>query len=250
MAKNPFRPRVGNYDQIINQATRRVGTLPDVFYQEIPEDLRGIAFTISGIERMSTIESVLESLNKAFEGNMTFEEWQENFNVDGIAALSDARKETVYRTFMTTEYNRGRVEVGVDETNDLDWLLYQAILDDRTRPNHAANDGITRPVDDEFWETNLPPLGFNCRCFVLNVGKQDAEITPKSKLSAEKLEPDDGWAYNKIDPTRSLTNYYRGKAEIFTRTLRQASTNRLLLRDQDTEIWFEKHKKEFTKPEE
>jgi SPP1 gp7 family putative phage head morphogenesis protein len=249
MAKTPYRPRNGSYTQIINQATRRVGTLPDVFYEKIPLDLRSVAFTLSGIDRMTTIETVLEDLNKAFENNLTFDQWQEQFNVDLIAELSDARRETVYRTFMTTEYNRGRIELGFDETNDLNWLKYQAIIDDRTRPNHEANDGITRPVDDEFWETNLPPLGFNCRCFVLNVGPGDKELTPKSKLDAEKIEPDTGWSYNKVNPVKSLTSYYRAKSDIFTKTIKDASTNRLLLRNQDQDIWFEKNKKQFTKDE-
>lgn len=246
MAKTPYKPKNGSYKQIINQSTRRVGTLPDVFYEKIPKDLRSIAFTISGIERMSTIEKVLEDLNEAFDNNMTFKQWQENFNVESLAELSNARRETVFRTFMTTEYNRGRIEVGLDETNDLNLLQYQAILDDRTRPNHASNDGIVRPVNDDFWETNLPPLGFNCRCFVLNVDS-DSAITPKSKLDVDSRQPDEGWDYNKTNPIKSLTKYYRYKAKIFTKTLSEAVSNRLLLRTQDQDIWYEKNKKEFTK---
>lgn len=247
MAKNPFRPRYGSYKQIINQSTRRVETLPEVFYEQIPKELRSMAFTISGIERMTTIEKVLESLNEAFDNNQSFKEWQENFNLDDLVSLSDARRETIYRTFMTTEYNRGRVEVGLDEGNDLDWLKYQAILDDRTRPNHAANDGITRRADDPFWQTNLPPLGFNCRCFVLNLGRQDAETTPLSELSNPELKPDEGWSFNKMKPIKSLDTYYREKQDIFTKTIKQAAINRRLLRTQDQDIWYEKNKKQFTK---
>lgn len=247
MAKNPYKPKNGDFKQIINQATRRVGTLPDVFYDEIPKDLRSLAFTVSGVERMSSIESILGSLNEAFDNNMTFEDWQESFNVDDLALISDARRETVFRTFMTTEYNRGRIELGLDESNDLNYLKYQAIIDDRTRPNHEANDGIMRPVDDAFWERNLPPLGFNCRCFVLNVSREDSELTPTSKLSSDKIQPDQGWSYNKTKPTKSVTSYYRGKADIFKKTLKEASLNRLMLRPQDEDIWYQKNKKYFTK---
>lgn len=249
MAAKTFRPRNGSYNQIINQATRRVETLPVVFYEQIPKELRTIAFTVSGIERMTTIEKVLESLNDAFDQNISFKDWQDSVNLDELIDLSNARRETIYRTFMTTEYNRGRVEVGLDTDNDLNWLMYQAILDDRTRPNHAANDGITRRADDEFWETNLPPLGFNCRCFVLNLGRQDAETTPLAQLSDPDLQPDEGWNYNKTKPIKSLNTYYRDKQEIFTKTIREASTNRLLLRTQDEQLWYEKYKKQFTKDE-
>lgn len=249
MAKTPFRPRNGTYKQIINQSTRRVETLPEVFYNQIPKELRSMAFTISGIERMTTIEKTLESLNDAFDNNQTFKQWQETIDLDALIELSDVRRDIIFRTFMTTEYNRGRVEVGLDTENDLDWLKYQAILDDRTRPNHAANDGITRRADDEFWETNLPPLGFNCRCFVLNLGRQDAETTPLAELSDPDLKPDEGWAFNKTKPIKSLDVYYKEKQDIFTKTIREAATNRRLLRTQDQDIWFEKNKKQFTKPE-
>lgn len=246
--KKPFKPSNGSYKQIINQATRRIGVLPDRFYDEIPKDLRSLAFTISGIDRMTTIETVLKDLNNAFDNNISFKKWQENFNIDEIQNLSDARRETVFRTFMTTEYNRGRIEVGL-ENDRLKYLQYQAILDDRTRPNHAANDNITRPVNDPFWETNLPPLGYNCRCFVLNLDSEDAEITPKSNLKDPEIKPDKGWGYNKVNPSRSLTNYFRAKAKVLPSVLRNAALNRLLLRTQDTDLWYEKNKKLFTKQE-
>ncbi|HRF80163.1 MAG TPA: DUF935 family protein [Flavobacteriales bacterium] len=38
--------------------------------------------------------------------------------------------------------------------------------DDRVRASHDALDGIVRPVDDEFWDTHMPPLDWQCRCDV------------------------------------------------------------------------------------
>ena len=75
----------------------------------------------------------------------------------------------------------------------------------------------------------------------------DSAITPKSKLGADSRQPDEGWDYNKTNPSKSLTKYYRDKAKIFTKTLSEAVSNRLLLRTQDQDIWYEKNKKEFTK---
>lgn len=43
-------------------------------------------------------------------------------------------------------------------------LTYQTQGDDRVRPEHQRLDGITRPVDDSFWDTYMPPNGWRCRC--------------------------------------------------------------------------------------
>jgi len=45
-------------------------------------------------------------------------------------------------------------------------LKYQTAKDERVRSEHAAWDGITRPVDDSFWDTHYPNNGYNCRCMV------------------------------------------------------------------------------------
>lgn len=47
------------------------------------------------------------------------------------------------------------------------YLLYDAVNDERTRPDHAAWDGTILPVDHPFWQTHYPPNGWRCRCKVI-----------------------------------------------------------------------------------
>ena len=64
-------------------------------------------------------------------------------------------------------------------------MQYSAILDDRVRENHAAWDGVTRPVDDPVWlgpPDRRPPNSWNCRCVLLPVTAGDDE---------ELTDPDD-----------------------------------------------------------
>lgn len=49
-------------------------------------------------------------------------------------------------------------------------LRYETAGDERVRPEHAGWSGITRPVDDPFWDSHMPPNGFLCRCIVSQVG--------------------------------------------------------------------------------
>lgn len=77
---------------------------------------------------------------------------------------SPARLETIYRTNIHAAYAAGHWQEFEDNKDILPYLRYTTVHDDRVRPEHAALDGITLPVDHEFWNTHAPPNGFNCRC--------------------------------------------------------------------------------------
>jgi len=64
---------------------------------------------------------------------------------------------------------------------------YEAVMDGRTRPAHAAMNGKVLPADSPFWKRNFPPNGFNCRCTVVSVSK--SEIV-RDGLEVEEDLPD------------------------------------------------------------
>jgi SPP1 gp7 family putative phage head morphogenesis protein len=75
----------------------------------------------------------------------------------------------------------------------LPYLTYNAINDERVREQHKQLDNITLRFDHPFWEKNMPPNGYNCRCFVT----QDFEgeistLTPEQ----EAFKPDSGFDKN------------------------------------------------------
>jgi SPP1 gp7 family putative phage head morphogenesis protein len=61
------------------------------------------------------------------------------------------------------------------------YLKWQTAGDERVRKSHDKLDGITLPVDDDFWDTHQPPLDHNCRCELIQVTKI-AKPTDKEKL--------------------------------------------------------------------
>lgn len=56
-------------------------------------------------------------------------------------------------------------------------LQYRTALDDKVRPEHAALEGVTLPMSDPFWDTSFPPNGWNCRCHVIPVLKEDFPLS-------------------------------------------------------------------------
>ena len=45
-------------------------------------------------------------------------------------------------------------------------LRFRTMGDENVREEHRALDGVVRPVDDTYWNTHTPPLGFLCRCWL------------------------------------------------------------------------------------
>lgn len=107
----------------------------------------------------------------------------------------------------------------------MDWE-YVAVLDNRTRPEHAQLHGLIYRYDDPFWASFYPPNGWRCRCRVnalsdYNLKKKDAKpgnstgtlsqemrlVSKKSgeykpvtvytdPLTGKKIAPDVGWSHN------------------------------------------------------
>lgn len=63
-------------------------------------------------------------------------------------------------------------------------LKYVTAHDERVRESHRALDGVIRAVDDPFWNTHAPPLGWGCRCKLIQT---DEAVTSGEDLSGLKI---------------------------------------------------------------
>jgi SPP1 gp7 family putative phage head morphogenesis protein len=77
------------------------------------------------------------------------------------------RLETIYETNMQSAYMAGRYQGMMAATQYAPWWEYSAVMDNRTRPTHAALNGRVFRYDDPFWSSWYPPNGFRCRCRVI-----------------------------------------------------------------------------------
>lgn len=72
------------------------------------------------------------------------------------------------------------IDVQRDEKT-LPLLKYVTAGDSRVRPEHAAWDGIVKPVNDPFWDDHNPPNGYRCRCVTIQLEEGEEDITNLGK---------------------------------------------------------------------
>ena len=203
-------------------------------------------FTVAKAMREDILKDIRDSVEKALTEGKTFQEfrkelkpvlqkkgwWGEQIIVDsqGVAEKvqlgSTYRLKTIYSVNMQTAYQTGRYKTQIENKENRPYWQYVAVLDERTRPEHAELDGLVFPCDDPFWDTFYPPNGWRCRCRVralsnsniekrnLAVDKSDGRITQELRLVSKKsgeykpvnvyqdpltgrrVAPDVGWSYN------------------------------------------------------
>lgn len=127
-----------------------------------------------------------------------FKEYRELLsNEDGTPRTFAEFKEKVleidlkYNTnWLKTEYNQAVAQAQhaknwkrFEEDSDLyPNLRYVTAGDDRVRSEHAALDGIIRPISDKFWNTYAPSNGWGCRC-TIEQEDEDATLTDSDEAT-------------------------------------------------------------------
>jgi len=119
--------------------------------------------------------------------------------------------DTVYRTNVASAYAAGAWQQSLDPDilEIIPAKLYSAIGDSDTRPNHQAADGLIAGVMDPIWETYSPPMGFRCRCSLLDVDRfeledrgllnPDGSVTRVLPRNFAKAHPDPGFGTGRPD---------------------------------------------------
>ena len=147
-------------------------------------------------EMSDSMRARLKDSDWMFSGMKTFHELNEAFpsllDKDGNRKpfdqfLKDVQTidQTYNRNYLSAEYNFAQASAEMAakwenyaEDGDDYLLQYRTAGDDKVRPEHAELNGVTLPQSDSFWDTYYPPNGWNCRCTVVQVLKDEYEQTP------------------------------------------------------------------------
>jgi SPP1 gp7 family putative phage head morphogenesis protein len=215
---SPLRLKAVPFAEAIRAARARGVVLPDAYYGELHGLARSLTFSVAGLSKLDQIQQVSDSLAQALESGGTFESWKKKLLKSPQAlALPDHRLDNIFRTNIQSAYARGRWEKTTRNKGNRPYLMYSAINDSRTRPHHAAMDGMVAVVDDPIWESWYPPSGYRCRCSVITLSERQADRyrqrdeqrqNDNPALRQERLNarPDKGWDYH---PGRAPTEGVR-----------------------------------------
>lgn len=134
--------------------------LPDEFYS-MDLKTRQMATTVSFLSSLEQIETIIKAVNKSIADGGTFKDFQKLIEESEII-LPKHYLDNVFRTNIQSAYGHGRWQQQQRNKAKRPYLMYSAINDSRVRPSHLALNRIVRPIDDPFWLTHYPPLGFRC----------------------------------------------------------------------------------------
>lgn len=197
---------VENYLYQLFQGNISINSLDIASYNKIAEKLtegifKGFGKDISSVDFDTPDYNMLASLREnvyVFSGAKQYQQVRELSslltNDKGLVSFNDFKKVALPKfndyneNYLRAEYNSAIAQsqsarnwMTIEQDREVyPQLEYQTIGDSRVRPQHSILDGIVRPVDDNFWDTNYPPNDWNCRCEVLQVS--DVSNTPKKDL--------------------------------------------------------------------
>ena len=198
-------------------------------WQDLWGEAHARAFTVAGVARLDLLQDIRGALDTAIKEGKT-EKWV----VDTLAPMlqkkgwwgkkevidpdtgevryvrqgSPARLKLIYRQNVQGAYMAGRYKQMKENADNEPFWQYVAVLDQKTRPAHAALNGIIFRHDDPFWDAMYPPNGWNCRCRV--------RAYSESRLKRRGLEVFDSAGHM---VTREVETVNRQTGEVTKRTV-------------------------------
>lgn len=200
---------------------RAKGYATSFAWQDVWRQEHDAAFTVAKMMDVDLLRDVRAALDKAIAEGQTFEMFRDQLEPRlvqagwwGRAEMTDPatgetqrvqlgsprRLRTIFRTNLQTAYAAGQWAEIQETKADAPYLMYDAVDDDRTREEHAAWDNTVLPADDPWWQSHMPPNGWNCRCSVIQLS---ADQAASMGLATARAAP--------VSPTTQYTNPRTGE---------------------------------------
>lgn len=207
---------------------RAKGFITSFAWQDVWQQENDAAFTVAKMMDVDLLRDVRKAVDRALAEGLTFEQFREQLEpalVDAgwwgkkemtdpdtgetkaVQLGSPRRLRTIFRVNLQTAYQAGHWQQIQDTKDEAPYLMYDAVDDGRTRAEHREWDGKVLPADDPWWQTHMPPNGWNCRCGVIQLSAEQVRAMGKE---VERRAPEGG-AYQYTNPrTGEITNVPKG----------------------------------------
>lgn len=179
--------------------------------QEVPEiltyALENNAFVFSGFKTFHALREVGLSLTNPDGSIKPFERF-----LNDVQTINNRYN----HNYLRAEYNQAvaasqmAVRWHEFEKNGNDYYLqYRTAADSHVREEHAILHNTTLPIDDPFWNSFLPPNGWNCRCTAVQVRKSKYPMSDPELAMRRGLNCTDGAKRQifRFNPGKSMRLY-------------------------------------------
>jgi len=95
---------------------------------------------------------------------------------------------TEYNQAVAASQNAARWTDFEKHSKTMPFLQYQAVMDQNTRAEHAALNGVIKRIDSDFWDKYYPPNGWGCRCEVIQLPGKNHKETPDMDIKFTKVD--------------------------------------------------------------
>ena len=216
-----YRHRNFTYgDMNADEVKKFVGEVSDYLNHAVDKSISQVPMDDISVQR-------LKESNYVFSGIKVFHELNEAFpsmvNEDNELRpfedfLKDVQKvnDTYNGNYLKTEYNfayqsslaAARWKQFKKEGYRYN-LQYRTAYDDRVRTSHRKLEGITLPLSSKFWDDYFPPNGWNCRCTVVQVLKDDYPLSDERKALNDGSQATAGKHQEmfKFNPGKEMTTF-------------------------------------------
>ncbi len=207
-------------------------------WHEVYEDAHAKAFTVAKMTELDLLSDTKKLLERAIEDGESFSTFKKDakklFNEKGWTGYKEVkdpatgevktvelgtprRMKLIYDCNMNSAYAVGRYREMLEEIDVAPIWVFKTMADGRERPEHAALHDEAYRADDAFWVVFFPPLGWGCRCYVINLTKYQAkELGMDVKSTEGKIKPATVLVDGKEMPTQSYTFEKAGKIMTLT----------------------------------
>lgn len=159
---------------------RKLTPVTREIFDGLSAQYRRDAFTLAGVADARLIGRIQESLAQTAEKGQTksfFRKAAKALTTDaGAEEVNKFTLDTAFHTAMQKAYSAGRL-LQMREPHmmeDLPFWQYWTMEDNRVRPEHAAIDQFIALAIDPVWQKIYPPSGYNCRCGVVPLPREEA----------------------------------------------------------------------------
>lgn len=165
-------------------------------WQDTWQEEHARAFTVAKAMRYDILQDIRGAMDAPLRDGTTFDDFKKRLTpilqekgwwgrqsmtdpltgeTKNVQLGSPRRLGIIFDVNMRTSYAAGHWERIQRSKKTRPYLMYVAVMDGRTRPQHRAWNAIVLPIDHPFWQTHYPPNGWKCRCTVLQLSQRDLD---------------------------------------------------------------------------